>query len=77
VSQGWPRAIACAGGIAVGSAGAAVDFSRAASTRTAMHAGLDARALMPTIYYDVQEASHLDSVFGSIAKNLANLRIVR
>jgi hypothetical protein len=29
------------------------------------------------MYYDVQQASQLDSVFGSIAQNLANLRIAQ
>jgi Flp pilus assembly protein TadG len=32
-------------------------------------------ATKPDMYYDVQEASQLNSVFGSIAQNLANLRI--
>ena len=32
-------------------------------------------ATKPTMYYDVQKADQLNSVFSSIAQNLANLRI--
>jgi hypothetical protein len=32
-------------------------------------------ATKPSMYYDVEQAVQLDSVFGSIAQNLANLRI--
>jgi len=32
-------------------------------------------ATNPTMYFDVQQASQLNSVFSSIAQNLANLRI--
>jgi hypothetical protein len=32
-------------------------------------------ATKPEMYYDVQQASELNSVFSSIAQNLANLRI--
>jgi Flp pilus assembly protein TadG len=34
-------------------------------------------ATNPTMYFDVQQASQLDSVFNSIAQNLANLRIAK
>ena len=34
-------------------------------------------ATKPAMYYDVQQAIQLDSVFGSIAQNLANLRITQ
>jgi hypothetical protein len=34
-------------------------------------------ASKPTMYYDVQQASQLNSVFSSIAQNLANLRIAK
>lgn len=34
-------------------------------------------ATKPTMYYDVQQAVQLDSVFSSIAQNLANLRITQ
>ena len=34
-------------------------------------------ASSPTMYFDVQESSQLNIVFGTIAKNLANLRIVK
>jgi hypothetical protein len=32
-------------------------------------------ATKPAMYYDVQEASQLNAAFGSIAQNLANLRL--
>jgi hypothetical protein len=32
-------------------------------------------ATNPNMYYDVQQASQLNSVFSTIAQNLANLRI--
>ena len=38
---------------------------------------LQACATNPTMYYDVQQASQLDSVFSAIAQNLANLRIAK
>jgi Flp pilus assembly protein TadG len=38
---------------------------------------LQACATNPTMYYDVQQASELNSVFTSIAQNLASLRISR
>jgi hypothetical protein len=34
-------------------------------------------ASKPTMFYDVQQAVQLTSVFGSIAQNLANLRITK
>ena len=34
-------------------------------------------ATNPTMYYDVQKASQLNSVFTAIAQNLANLRIAK
>jgi hypothetical protein len=34
-------------------------------------------ATKPDMYYEVSEAAQLDSVFGSIAQNLANLRIAK
>ena len=34
-------------------------------------------ATKPSMYYDVQQASQLNSVFSSIAQNLANLRITK
>jgi uncharacterized protein YegL len=34
-------------------------------------------ATNPTMYYDVQQASQLNGVFGSIAQNLANLRLAK
>ncbi len=34
-------------------------------------------ASSPTMYYDVQQASQLNSVFAAIAQNLANLRIAK
>jgi Flp pilus assembly protein TadG len=34
-------------------------------------------ATTPEMYYDVQQASQLNAAFGSIAQNLANLRIVK
>lgn len=34
-------------------------------------------ASLPTMYYDVQQASQLNSVFTSIAQTLANLRIAK
>jgi Mg-chelatase subunit ChlD len=34
-------------------------------------------ATKPTMYYDVQQAVQLNSVFSSIAQNLANLRITQ
>ena len=34
-------------------------------------------ATNPTMYYDVQNASQLNSVFGAIAQNLANLRLAK
>jgi len=34
-------------------------------------------ATKPSMYYDVQQAVELSSVFGSIAQNLANLRIAK
>ena len=34
-------------------------------------------ATKPEMYYDVQQASQLNSVFSSIAQNLANLRIAK
>ncbi|AMN42476.1 vWA domain-containing protein [Rhodoplanes sp. Z2-YC6860] len=34
-------------------------------------------ATKPSMYYDVQQASQLNSAFGSIAQNLANLRIAQ
>ena len=34
-------------------------------------------ATKPDMYYDVQQASQLNSVFASIAQNLANLRIAK
>jgi hypothetical protein len=36
---------------------------------------LQSCATKPSMYYDVQQASQLDSVFSAIAQNLANLRI--
>jgi len=34
-------------------------------------------ATKPSMYYDVQEASQLNAAFGSIAQNLANLRLAK
>ena len=34
-------------------------------------------ATNPSMYFDVQDASQLNSVFGAIAQNLANLRIAK
>jgi hypothetical protein len=34
-------------------------------------------ATKPEMYYDVQQAVQLNSVFSSIAQNLANLRITQ
>jgi Flp pilus assembly protein TadG len=34
-------------------------------------------ASLPTMYYDVQQASELNAVFSSIAQNLANLRLAK
>jgi hypothetical protein len=34
-------------------------------------------ATNPSMYYDVQQASQLNSVFTAIASNLANLRIAK
>jgi Mg-chelatase subunit ChlD len=34
-------------------------------------------ATKPSMYYDVEQASQLNSAFGSIAQNLANLRIAQ
>jgi Mg-chelatase subunit ChlD len=34
-------------------------------------------ATNPSMYYDVQNASQLSSVFGAIAQNLANLRLAK
>ena len=34
-------------------------------------------ATNPTMYYNVQNASQLNSVFGAIAQNLANRRIAK
>jgi len=36
---------------------------------------LQSCATKPDMYYNVQEAAQLQSVFGAIAQNLANLRI--
>ena len=38
---------------------------------------LQACATKPDMYFNVQQASQLNSVFGSIAQNLANLRIAK
>ena len=38
---------------------------------------LQSCATNPTMYYDVQQASQLNGVFGSIAQNLANLRLAK
>jgi len=38
---------------------------------------LQACATKPSMYYDVQQANQLNAAFGSIAQNLANLRLTR
>ena len=38
---------------------------------------LQSCATNPTMYFDVQQASQLNSVFSAIAQNLANLRIAK
>jgi len=38
---------------------------------------LSQRATNPSMYYDVQNASELNTVFSAIAQNLANLRLAK
>ena len=38
---------------------------------------LQSCATNPNMYYDVQQASQLNTVFSAIAQNLANLRIAK